>query len=164
MWKTVLSVTALLWSCTRNEPVDEIALPEVAPDTIVVAWSVISDKSDRDSIHVALDASRRLAVTNKAPDGTTMSTTRTVSEAEYANLIGALRTLDCCSLSSTSTERPSRGDAKPRLRIDLGDVRCEIELWDSEWREGRARDCGFAVARLHGAGFVPDPPVDERSP
>ena len=48
--------------------------------------------------------------------------------------------------------------------VESGDVLCEIELWDSEWREGRARECGFAIARVHGGGFVPDPPVDEPSP
>ncbi|UCF46485.1 MAG: hypothetical protein JSU89_04670, partial [Myxococcales bacterium] len=72
--------------------------------------------------------------------------------------------LDCCSLPSTTKERISPGEAKPRLEINFGDMKCEIELWDREWREGRARECGFAVARLHGTGFVPDPPVDEASP
>jgi hypothetical protein len=164
MWKSVLSATVVLWSCTGNEPNDEVALPKVAPDTVVLSWSVISQSSDRDSIHVALDATRKMVVTNKAPNGTMMSLSRTVSETDYAELIGTLRRLDCCSLSSTSKERSSPGEAKPQLEINFGDVRCEIELWDREWREGRARECGFAVARIHGSGFVPDPPVDEASP
>ena len=79
-------------------------------------------------------------------------------------LVGTLRALDCCSLQSTSKESARPTEAKPRLEIDLGDVQCDIELWDREWREGRARECGFAVAQFHGSGFVPDPPVDEASP
>jgi hypothetical protein len=164
MWKSVVCATVLLWGCTTNEPKQEVVLPKVAPDTVVVFWSVISRGPDRDSIQVALDGSRKLDVKQRAPGGTRMSIGRTVSEDEYAKLVGTLRTLDCCSLQSTSKDRSRPGEAKPRLEIDLGDVQCEIELWDREWREGRARECGFAVAQLHGRGFVPDPLVDEASP
>jgi len=90
-----------------------------------------------------------------------MSVSRDVPTKEYVKLVRALRELDCCSLPSTSRERLSPSEAKPRLEIDLGDVRCEIELWDGEWLQGRARECGFAVARAHRGGFVPDPPVDD---
>jgi len=93
-----------------------------------------------------------------------MSIARTVSEDEYAKLVGRLRSLDCCSLHSTTQERANPSEAKPLLEINFGDVSCEVALWDREWREGLARECGFTVARLHGAGFVPDPPVDEHSP
>jgi len=79
-------------------------------------------------------------------------------------LVATLRALDCCSLQSTSKERTRPSEAKPQLEINFGDMKCEIELWDSDWREGLARECGFAVARLHGSGFVPDAPVDESSP
>jgi hypothetical protein len=92
-----------------------------------------------------------------------MSVSRMVSEKEYANLIGTLRSLNCCSLPSTLKERPSPSEAKPQLGINFGDVQCEIELWDREWRQGIAKECGFAVARIHGGGFVPDPPVDGTS-
>jgi len=165
MWKLVACVMALLWGCTPSEPRQpEVDLPKVAPDTVVVFWSVVSRSHDRDSIQVALDGSRKLNVTQRTPGGTRMSIDRTVSEDEYARLVGTLRALDCCSLQSTSKERARSSEAKPRLEIDLGDVQCEVELWDREWREGRARECGFAVAQLHGRGFVPDPPVDAASP
>jgi hypothetical protein len=154
----------MLLGCTRNEHEERVALPEVAPDTVVVSWSVISQSSDRDSIHVSVDGGRKLDVTNKAPDGTMMSVSRTLSEREYATLVGTLRDLHCCSLRSTSKERSAAGEAKPRLELDLGEMQCEIELWDSEWREGLARECGFAVAQVHGGDFVPDPPVDEALP
>lgn len=163
MWRSVACAIVLLLGCTRNEQKEQVALPDVAPETVVVSWSVISRSSDRHSVHVVLEASRKLAVTTRGPTGTTMSVSRTVSEKDYAQLVGTLRALDCCSLPSTSKERPSPSEAKPQLEIDFGDVQCEIELWDSEWREGRARECGFAVARLHGGGFVPDPPVDDAS-
>jgi hypothetical protein len=164
MWKFLVLSLLVVCACKGKEQTTEIALPEVAPDTVVVSWSVISRAEDRDSIHVALDASRKLHVTNKAPNGTMMSVARTISDGEYAKLIGKLRTLDCCSLRSTTRDRESPSEAKPQLEINFGDVSCEVALWDREWREGLARECGFTVARLHGAGFVPDPPVDGPSP
>ncbi len=164
MWKVAICATALLWGCTGKERRLEVELPKVPPDTVVVSWSLISRSSDRDSLHAVLDATRQLKVTNKAPDGTMMSIARTVSEKDYAALVATLRALDCCSLQSTNKERPRPGEAKPQLEINFGDMQCEIALWDSEWREGLARQCGFAVARLHGSGFVPDAPVDESSP
>jgi hypothetical protein len=160
----MICVTLLLVGCTRNEPKEEVALPEVAPDAVVVSWSFVSRSSDRDSLHVVLDGSRNLNVTTRAANGTMMNVSRVLSEQDYAKLVGTLRTLDCCSLPSTSKERAYPSEAKPRLEINFGDVKCEIERWDREWLEGRARECGFPVARLHGIGFVPDPPVDEPSP
>ena len=164
MWKSLFVASLILCACEAKEPTAKVALPEVVPDTVVVSWSVISRTENRDSIHVALDARRNLSVTNKAPNGTMMSVARTISDGEYAKLIGKLRTLDCCSLRSTTRDRESPSEAKPQLEINLGDVSCEVALWDREWREGLARECGFTVARLHGAGFVPDPPVDGPSP
>ena len=154
----------LLSSCSQNEPKKEVALPTVPPDTVVVSWSVISRSPDRRSMHVVLDGGRKLITTTRSSTGTMMSVTRTVSEEDYTKLVGSLRGLECCSLPSTSEERSQPGEAKPQLEINFGDVKCEIELWDREWREGRARECGFAFARIHGSGFVPDPPVDEPSP
>jgi hypothetical protein len=159
-----LCATVLLLSCTRNEQEEAVALPTVAPDTVVVSWSLVSRSSERRSMHIVLDASRELITMSRSSDGTMMNVTRTVSEEAYAKLIGTLRGLECCALPSTSAERSDPGEAKPQLKINFGDVRCEIELWDREWREGRPRECGFAFARLHGGGFVPDPPVDEPSP
>lgn len=163
MRKVLICVTALLCACTSKERIPEVALPDVPPDAVVVSWSLISRSEDRDSLHAVLDASRKLTVTNKAPNGTMMSVARTVAAKDYEALVATLRALDCCSLRSTSKERPRPSDAKPQLEINFGDMNCEVELWDSEWREGLARQCGFAVARLHGGGFVPDPPVDEPS-
>jgi|GEM_PF-1806855 len=164
MWKSALCVTVLLFGCKRSEPIDEVALPKVAPDTVVVSWSVISRSSDRSSLHAVIHADRSLVVTTRDVTGTMMTVSRSVPEKEYAKLIASLRAQDCCSLPSTSRERLSPNEAKPRLEIDLGDVQCEIELWDGEWLQGRARECGFAVARAHAGGFVPDPPVDATPP
>lgn len=155
---------AVLLSCKPSGGNEEVALPNVAPDTVVVSWSVISRSADRRSSHVVLEASRDLITTSRSPNGTMMTVSRTVSEEEYAKLVGALRDLDCCSLTSTAEERSYPSEAKPQLEINLGDSRCEIELWDRQWHEGRARDCGFAFAQIHGNGFVPDPPVDESAP
>jgi hypothetical protein len=161
---TLSFLALVLIGCGRNEREQPVQLPAVAPDTVVVSWSVISQTPDRDSLHAVLEGDRTLVVTNRAADGTMMSVSRAVSKEQYAELIGALRALDCCALRSTQQERASPGEAKPALEINLGDVQCEIELWDSEWRRGRARACGLAVARFHGGGFVPDPPVDDARP
>jgi hypothetical protein len=153
-----------LFGCDKGDRLEEAALPRVPPDTVVVSWSVISRSSDRDSLHAVLEASRKLTTTTRTANGTMMSVSRTVSKSEYAALVDRLRTLDCCSIESTHAERSDVAEAKPLLEIDLGDTRCEVELWDREWREGLARECGFAVARIHRAGFVPDPPVDGSPP
>ena len=108
-----------------------------------------------------LNARRELTTTTRSADGTMVSVERTISKDQYANLVGRLRDLDCCSLKSTAKERSDPAEARPLLELELGDVRCEIELWDHEWRAGLARECGFAVAQVHRAGFVPDTPVDE---
>ena len=156
--------TVLLLSCTQNERKEDVALPRVAPDTVVVSWSVVSRSTDRRSMHIVLDASRELITMSRSSNGTMMSVARTMPEEAYAKLVGTLRGLDCCSLPSTSAERSEPSEAKPQLEINFGDMQCEIELWDREWREGRARECGFAFALFHHEGFVPDPPVDEPSP
>lgn len=163
MRKWILCV-ALVLSCTPTKPKDEVVLPKVAPDTVVVSWSVISRSAGRRSTHVVLDASRELITTTRSADGTMMTVSRTVSQEQYAKLVGKLRALDCCSIPSTSEDRAHPEEAKPQLELNFGDIRCEIERWDREWREGLAQQCGFAFARLHGSGFVPDPPVDEPSP
>lgn len=93
-----------------------------------------------------------------------MSVERQISKERYAELIARLRELQCCSLESTRAPRRGPSEAKPLLELDLGDVQCEVELWDHEWWEGLARECGLTVARVHQAGFVPDPPVDDRAP
>ena len=157
-WIALLALSA---GRPKTESEVDVDLPRVPPDTAVMSWSVISRSADRDSIHAVLEASRKLTTTKRVADGTMISVSRTVSKAEYAALVGKLRALDCCSLSSTTAERSDPAEAKPLLEIDFGDTRCEVELWDREWREGLARECALAAARLHRADVVPDPPVDE---
>lgn len=159
----IMAVISLL-GCPQADPSDKVVLPQVPPDTVVVSWSVISRSSDRDSVHAVLEANRKLTTTTRSSGGTMMSISRTISKKEYAGLVERLRSLDCCALESTVAEQSDPSEAKPQLEINLGDVRCEIELWDREWRAGRARECGFAAARVHKAGFVPDPPVDSPTP
>jgi len=164
MWRAFICASLLLSGCKRDRDEANVVLPQVAPDTVVVSWSVISRSDDRDSMHAVLEGSRELIVMRRPKSGNMISVSHRVSEKNYAELIGQLRSLDCCSLESTSRERLRPSEAKPLLEIDFGDVECEIELWDDEWLEGRAKECGFAFARLHKSGFVPDPPVDEPQP
>lgn len=164
MRRAVLCVAVCLLSCTADGAERKVLLPQVPPDTIVLSWRVVSRSSDRDSFHAVLEGSRKLTVTNRAPSGTTMSLSRTLSKEEYGELVGSLRASRCCMLESTTADRPDPAEAKPALEIDFGDMKCSVELWDREWREGRAKECGFAFARVHGGDFVPDPPVDDPPP
>lgn len=164
MWKTLVCAGLLVFGCKSDRDPAAAALPEVEPDTVVVSWSVISRSDDRDSIHVVLEGSRQLVVMRRSPNGNMISVSHTVSEKDYADLVSRLRALDCCALQSTTRDRLRPGEARPQLEIDFGDMECEITLWDDEWLEGRAKECGFAFARLHKSGFVPDPKVDDPAP
>lgn len=164
MWRAFLCAGLLLTGCKRGGNRAEAVLPDVEPDTVVVSWSVISRSDERRSMYVVLQGNREMVVMTRSPNGTMMSVSHEVSEKDYADLVGQLRALDCCALQSTSRDRARPSEAKPQLEIDFGDVECEIALWDDEWLEGRAKECGFAFARLHRSGFVPDPPVDEPTP
>jgi hypothetical protein len=159
----ILCATLAL-GCKPGAKTDDVALPKVAPDTVVASWSVISRSDDRRSMHVVLEGSRQMITTSRSRNGTMMTVRHEVPEDTYARLVQRLRDLDCCSLASTEAERSYPAEAKPLLEINFGDVQCEVELWDREWREGRAKECGFAFARVHGSGFVPDPPVDAPAP
>ncbi len=161
VWLVLLST---LLGCDTRGSTKEIELPRVPPDTVVASWSVISRSNDRNSVHAALEANRKLTVTTRSPDGTTISTSRTVSNEQYRELVAGLRTLDCCQLSSTSQQSVEPAEAKPVLELDLGDTRCAIELWDHEWREGLARRCAVAFVYVHRGELVPDPPVDASAP
>lgn len=163
MWVGFL-LLALLVGCKPGGEDKGVALPRVPPDTIVVSWSVISRSEDRKSTYVTLEASRELVITRRSRNGTMITVSHRVNEQDYAKLVGRLRSLDCCSLQSTTAERSYPAEAKPQLEIDFGDMRCEIALWDREWRRGKAKECGFAFARLHRDGFVPEPPVDVLAP
>jgi hypothetical protein len=164
MRRAILCVAVLLLGCTADRAKQEVSLPKVPPDAVVVSWSVVSRSKDRDSFHAVLEGSRKLTVTNRAPSGTMMSVSRTLSKNDYGELVAALRELDCCGLESTTADRPDPAEAKPALEIDFGDMKCSVELWDREWREGKAKDCGLAFAQVHGGDFVPDPPVDDPAP
>ena len=159
----VIAMVALV-GCRKGERQNDVVLPKVPPDTVVLSWSVISRSSDRNSVHAVLEASRQLTTTTRQADGTMISVSRTVSKQEYAGVVDRMRTLQCCTLESTRAERSDPAEAKPMLELEIGDVRCEVELWDREWRAGLARECGVAAAQLHRAGFVPDPPVDDALP
>ena len=164
MFRVSLIACLVMLACEPSQPHADVVLPQVPPDTIVMSWSLISKSPGRQSVHSVLNASQKLTTTTRSDNGTMMSVSRGVSNEEYARLIKRLRELDCCALESTELQRPDPAEAKPRLELELGDVRCGIELWDREWREGRARECGFAAAQVHRAGFVPDAPVDDASP
>lgn len=112
-------------------------------------------------MYMALRGNRQLEIVTKQPSGTMMQVQRELGKDQYAELIDKLRKLDCCSLESRSKTAPSPLESQPELGINFGDIECQVALWDSEWSVGRARECGFAVAQVHGHGFVPDPPVTD---
>jgi len=162
--RILMLCVVLLFGCKPGSKADDVVLPKVSPDTVVASWSVISRSEGRKSMHSALEGSRQLITTSRSSNGTMMTVQHEVPEEDYGRLVQRLRDLDCCSLASTEAERSYPGEAKPQLEINFGDMRCEIALWDREWREGRAKECGFAFARVHRGEFVPDPPVDAPAP
>ncbi len=162
MWKPCVGAALILWGCGACDS-NRAAFPKVDPDTVVISWTVVGQESSRDTLYVSLRGNRQMEVVIKQPNGTILRTERELDATAYGALVTRIRTLDCCALESTSDTPPSAFESRPELGIDFGDLQCQISLWDSEWREGRARDCGFAVAEVHGRGFIPDPPaVDDR--
>ena len=163
MWIRWLCAALLLAGCEgREEP--RVALPDVEPTEVVVSWGMVSREASGNTMYMALYGSRKMEVVTKRPNGTMMRVERKVGKDRYAEFIDKLRKLDCCSLESRSKTAPSPLESQPELRINFGDMECQVALWDSEWRVGRARECGFAVAQFHGRGFLPDPPADDPTP
>ncbi|MGB5810627.1 MAG: hypothetical protein WBG86_08865 [Polyangiales bacterium] len=157
MWLRCLCAFALMAGCkSSHEP--SVELPNVKPDDVVVSWGMIGRGQARDTMYMAIHGNRNMVLVTKRPNGTMASVERMLPADQYAELVRNLRQLDCCSLSSAHETPPTPVESKPELGIDFGDMKCQVSLWDSEWREGRARECGFAVAAIHGRGFVPDPP------
>ncbi len=150
---------ALLLAGCEGRQEARVVLPDVEPSEVVVSWGMVGRDGSRDTMYMELLGDRRMAITTKRPNGNMVQVQRELSKDQYADLIDQLRKLDCCSLESRSKTAPSPLESQPELAINFGDIECQIALWDSEWRLGRARECGFAVAQVHGGGFLPDPPA-----
>ncbi len=158
MWRCWFCAAILIAGCDGRKE-QRVALPEVAPTEVVVSWAMISREASSSTMYMALRGNRQLEIVTKQPSGTMMQVQRELGKDQYAELIDKLRKLDCCSLESRSKTAPTPLESQPELGINFGDIECQVALWDSEWRVGRARECGFAVAQVHGHGFVPDPPA-----
>ncbi len=155
MRKRWLFAALLLVGCEGRE--QEVLLPTVKPNEVVVSWGMVSRDRSRDTMYMEVRGDRQMTVTTKRPSGNMVQVRRDLTKDQYAELIDKLRKLDCCSLESRSETAPSPLESQPELGINFGDIECQIALWDSEWRVGRARECGFVVAQVHGGGFVPEP-------
>lgn len=167
MWSLRSRVLLVLLSlCAFGcEPKEEaVLMPSAAPDEVVVSWGMIGRNAARDTLYMAVQGNRDMVVVTKSPNGTMMSVEQVVPEKKYRDLVRQLRALDCCSLESTHDKAPSALESKPELGINFGDLECQVSLWDSEWRTGRARACGSAVAAIHGRGFLPEDLDDADSP
>lgn len=163
MWRWWFCAAWLFAGCEGRQE-QRVALPNVAPTDVVVSWGMVSREGSTRTMYMALYGDRKTEVVTKQPNGTMMRVERTLGMERYVELIDRLRKLDCCSLESGSETAPSPLESRPELGINFGDVECQVALWDSEWRVGRARECGFAVARVHGQGFMPDPPATDPAP
>ncbi|MDH3202435.1 MAG: hypothetical protein OEM15_16210 [Myxococcales bacterium] len=163
MWRWWFLGALLLAGCEGRQEA-RVVLPDVEPDAVVVSWGMVGRDGSRDTMYMELRGDRQVAITTKRPNGNLIQVQRKLGMDQYAELIDKLRKLDCCSLESRSKTAPSPLESQPELGINFGDVECQIALWDSEWRVGPARECGFVVAQVHGAGFVPDPPATDLAP
>lgn len=151
----VLSVLLIGCKSRTEEPV---LMPTVAPDDLVVSWGMIGRSAKRDTMYMAIHGDRSMTIVTKNPSGTMVSVEQTVSEDKYRELVRQLRALDCCSLTSTQDTAPGPLETKPELTINFGDLKCQVSLWDSEWRDDGARACGLAVAAIHGRTFLTEDP------
>lgn len=149
-------LAVLMVGCKPSE--EPVKMPQAGPQDVVVSWGMIGRKAQRDTMYMELHGDRRMTVVTKSPSGTMMSVEQTVAEEQYTELVRQLRGLECCSLASTHESAPSPLESKPELAIDFGDLQCQVALWDSEWREERARKCGLAVSAIHGRSFLTDDP------
>ena len=147
----------LLAGCSSKAK-EPVQLPSVQPDDVVVSWGMIGRSAQRDTMYMSLQADRRMRVVTKSPSGTMTSVEQTIGEGKYEDLVRQLRKLECCTLTSAHSDPPSPLESRPELLIDFGDLECQVALWDSEWAEGRARDCAAAVADVHGRSFLAESP------
>lgn len=127
----------------------------------VLEWRV--DGPQRGIERFILKSSGQGVYLARSPDGTDVRVERQITEAEYAALQKRLRDLSCCSLKAGASTPTLETEARPSLRLDFPTMQCTIRLWDGEWSQGQARECGFLVAGLHGRGFVPDPPLEDKT-
>ena len=114
---------------------------------------------------MALHANQQLIIHAKGPGRSESTSERKLNDKLYSELGTKVRELDCCSLQSTTSKHaPSPTETLGQLEINLEGMHCKVVLWDSEWRVGRARDCGLAVAKIHRRGFVAEAAVDDAEP
>lgn len=161
--KRACACLVLLVGCEWFEEM-RLEVPDVPPDSIVLSWSMVDRGASGDTMYMAIYGNRDMELVTKQPNGTMMRLERTLTKKQYAEIVRMMRDLDCCALRSESDEAPGPRESQPELGIHFGDLDCEVALWDSEWHRGRARECGFAVARLHGRGYLRDPPPEASPP
>jgi hypothetical protein len=71
-----------------------------------------------------------------------------VTPAELEQVASLLRENDLCGLRS-GRDVGVPDEARPSIRVRLGDLDCEVELWDGEYRDNpRAKACLAAVEGL----------------
>jgi hypothetical protein len=73
-----------------------------------------------------------------------------LSEAQVNRLGKMMQQRHCCQLKSHRDGIPDEG--QPSLRLDFplyGDLRCQVSLWDGEWRDRQeAAACSLPVENL----------------
>jgi hypothetical protein len=73
-----------------------------------------------------------------------------LSEAQVGRLGKMMQQRHCCQLKSHRDGIPDEG--QPSLRLDFplyGDLRCQVSLWDGEWRDRpEAAACALPVENL----------------
>ena len=109
--------------------------PEGLPEGAVLAWRVSQGLWGREALIVAGDGTASyefepVAGSSDAP----ASGTAQLSPSDLAAARDALRDAEVCGLDH---DRPGVPDeAMTQLAIDMGeDLRCEVEVWDDDWRE-----------------------------
>jgi len=141
---------------TENEPAAENELAaENEPAVVQVVWRSMSDDI-KETLHATLRSNREVEAVVRQRDRTAGTIKVMLTKERYTRVIEELRELDCCSLKSASQTQPANNDGQSQLEIHLDGMECLVTLWNSEWRVGRARECGLATTEFHGRNFLPD--------
>jgi len=86
--------------------------------------------------------------TSRGPEGDLRVDSK-VSKAEMQKLAETLTQHDCCSLTSSRTSGVA-DEARPGFSVRLGELDCEVSLWDGEFRDDE--DAKACLAAVEGLG------------
>lgn len=137
----VLSLALLGFGCH--------APPSELPPNTVLQFGV-GYRGGQTSFEVHVDGTAEYA-SSGGPPGTDKKVQAKATVAELEAIATVLRDNHFCSLrSGRSTGVPD--EARPSVRVRMGELDCRVELWDGEWGDDpQAKACLTAIEALGSA-------------